>query len=317
MAKIKFLTDSASDIPAELLQELGIEMVSFPIHTENSEELIYDRVSMSPRDFYKKLDQEKKIPTHAQITPFQFSEIFVQAWKDGYTHLIYTSINSKGSATYQNAKQQANSFFFENPAAKGKIEITVIDGRAYTLAYGYAVIQGARMAKEGKSPEEIICFITDWVNHARIIFVPYSLKFAKKSGRVSASAAFVGEALGFKPFMTFTEGNSEILAKVRGEKNIVSSLVELMAEDFQAGSPYFLISTGMDQEIAKLKTACVAEFKAEPEMISDVGGVIAINAGTAVLGVVYRAEDEEDPVEQWSWDYESARKKASATGVSQ
>ena len=51
-----------------------------------------------------------QIPTHAQLTPFVFSQCFHEAFQDGYRCLIYTAINSKGSATYQNAVQAREEF---------------------------------------------------------------------------------------------------------------------------------------------------------------------------------------------------------------
>lgn len=310
MAKIKFITDSASDISAELLKELDIEMVSFTIHAGDREFL--DRVEMPPQEFYEFLEEyvqeEKTVPTHSQITPFQFSEIFYKAWKDGYTHIIYTSINSMGSATYQNALSQANSFFFDNPAAKGQIELKVIDSKTYSVGYGYAVVEGARMAKAGKEVDEIICFMEDWMKYNKILFVPYSLKFAKKSGRVSATVAFMGEALGLRPILTFEMGESKILAKVRGEKNVVEALVELCDEDRQVGAPYCILRSTMEGYEEDLIEECTETFGDPPAMIAYAGGVIAINAGTEMIGIAYRQEDEEDPVDSWSWDYSKFKK---------
>lgn len=303
MAKIKFLTDSAADIPQDKLALYpDIEVIPFPIQADGKE--ILDRVTMTAKEFYPFLDQCKDLPTHAQITPFQFGEIFFKAWKDGYTHLIYTAINSKGSGTFQNALQQANSFFFENPAAKGQIELTVIDSHSYTASYGYAVVQGAKLASEGKEPEEIVTFMRDWVEFAKILFVPFSLKYAKRSGRVSAAAAFVGEALGMRPVMTFKDGDSKLVAKVRGDKNVVNALVELVGEDFQVGAPYCILTTGVEIYEEKLIERCTAKLGAPPEMIVEVGGVISINAGTTVLGIAYRKQDKYKPTKHWVWNYD-------------
>lgn len=302
MAKIKFLTDSASDIPDEYLEQYAdIEMVPFPIQA--GEDSYLDRVSMDPEDFYELIEEEDI--THSQITPFQFSEIFFKAWKEGYTHLIHVSINGRGSSTYQNALQQEHSFFFDNPAAKGKIELKVIDSKSYTLAYGYAVVEGAKMAQEGKPVEEIIAFIEDWVKYAKIIFVPNHLKYAKKSGRISASSAFVGEALGMKPLMTFKNGESAMLAKVRGEKNIVGAIMDLMEEDRRTGAPYCILRTTMEDHEDDLLERCEEEFGYPPAMETYVGCTIAANAGIEVIGIMYRrTKKDEENEEPWEWVYE-------------
>ena len=287
MARIRFTTDSASDIPAPLREELDIGMLPFPIAMGDRE--LHDGVDFTPKEFYDMLLAAPQIPTHAQLNPYVFSQCFEESWKAGYTDLIHTCINSKGSATYQNALQARDEFFEDHPEAKETFRIHLIDSRSYTMGYGWAVVQGARMAAGGASVEEVAAFIQDWVDHVRVLFVPLDLRFAKKSGRISAAAAFVGEALGLKPIMTFENGESKILAKVRGEKNVISTLVDLCRKERQPGSPYLLIRAGNDEQADRLKEACLRELGEEPALEFCIGGVIAINAGPNLIGLVYRS----------------------------
>ena len=156
------------------------------------------------------------------------------------------------------------------------------------MGYGWAVVQGAKMAAGGAEPREIVDYIQDWVDHVRVIFAPLDLRFAKKSGRVSAAAAFVGEALGLKPVMTFTGGESKILAKVRGEKAVVAKLVELCRSGRKADTPYLMIRGGNAEQSEKLLEACRQELGEEPALSYHIGGVIAINAGPNLIGIIYR-----------------------------
>ena len=287
MARIRFTTDSASDIPAPLREELDIGMLPFPIAMGDRE--FHDGVDFTPREFYDMLLAAPQIPTHAQLNPYVFSQCFEESWKAGYTDLIHTCINSKGSATYQNALQARDEFYEDHPEAKETFRIHLIDSRSYTMGYGWAVVQGARMAAGGAGAEEVVAFIRDWVDHVRVLFVPLDLRFAKKSGRISAAAAFVGEALGLKPIMTFENGESKILAKVRGEKNVISTLVDLCRKERQPGSPYLLIRAGNDEQADRLKEACLRELGEGPALEFCIGGVIAINAGPNLIGLVYRS----------------------------
>ena len=120
------------------------------------------------------------------------------------------------------------------------------------------------------------------------MFAPLDLRFAKKSGRVSAAAAFVGEALGLKPVMTFDNGDSKILTKVRGEKAAVAALVELCRKERAAGSPYLLVRGNNLEQAGKLAEACRRELGEEPALEYPIGGVISINAGPNVIGLIYR-----------------------------
>lgn len=283
---ICFVTDSAADIPAALVEELGIRVL--PFHIEMKGKDLQDGVDFTPQEFYSALVKAPKIPTHSQHTAFVFQECYEKAWRDGYTDLIYTAINSKGSATYQNAVQAAQLFYEDHPEARDALMIRVLDSGTYTMCYGWAVIQGARMAREGKSVEEITAWMEDWLAHVLVVFAPYDLNFAKKSGRVSAAAAFVGDALGLKPIMTFTDGESKILTKVRGEKNIIPAILDQVRPVIDPDAPYFCIGGALEAENDRICAACEEAFGKGPELRYYIGGVIAINAGPNLVGIVCR-----------------------------
>ena len=287
MAHIKFTTDSAADIPAALREELSIQVLPFPIAMGDKE--LADGFDFTPQEFYGMLLSAPQVPTHAQLNPYVFTQCFEEAWKEGYTDLIHTSINSKGSATYGNALQAREEFYEDHPEARDTFHIYIIDSHNYTMSYGWPVLEGARMAAAGKGAEEIAAYIQDWVDRARVIFAPLDLRFAKKSGRISAAAAFMGEALGLKPIMTFADGESKILSKVRGEKNVISTLVGLCGKERRADSPLLLIRAGNGEQADKLAQACRQELGQEPNMTYYIGGVIAINAGPNLVGLLYWA----------------------------
>jgi len=220
-----------------------------------------------------------------KLNGYVFQECYRQAFEEGYDALIYTSINSKGSATHQNAVQAREDFFEEYPQARGKMEIYIIDSRCYTMGYGWAVLAGARMAAQVSDAEEIVRTIQSWVDRVRILFVPYDLKFAKKSGRVSAAAAFVGDALGLKPIMTFEDGESKILAKVRGEKNVIPTLLDIARKERDETAPYLIIRADRADQADLLSRECSAQFGQDPAMEFYIGGGIAINAGPHLAGL--------------------------------
>lgn len=286
MARIKFSTDSAADIPVSLREELNIQVLPFPIAMGDKE--YADGFDFTPQEFYEMLLAAPQIPTHAQLNPYVFTELFETAWQAGYTDLIHTSINSKGSATCSNAFQARGAFYRDHPEAEETFRIHIIDALNYTMGYGWAVVQGARMAAQGASAKEVAAYIQDWLNHVRVIFAPLDLRFAKKSGRISAAAAFVGEALGLKPIMTFQDGESKILSKVRGEKSVIPALIKLCRENRAADSPYLLIKGNNLPQAEKLGEACRQELGQDPALEFSIGGVIAINAGPNLVGLIYR-----------------------------
>ena len=225
MRKIKIVTDSACDIPKELEERYGIRILPFSIAV--GDESYTERKDFTNEEFYQILATSPRLPTTSQYTPMQFLDVYEEIWKEGYTDLIYVSINSKGSATHGNSLMAKKEFFEAHPEAEEHFGIHVVDSRSYTIAYGYPVVEAAKKAEKGASPEEIVAYLEDWFSCCRIYFAPYSLEFVKKSGRVSCAAAFVGELMGLKPIISFVDGESKTVAKVRGDKAVIPAILKL------------------------------------------------------------------------------------------
>ncbi len=284
MSKIKFLTESAADIPASQMEGLDITVLPFAIIMDGKE--YQDGVSFTNKEFYKILAEADPIPSHSQITAFEFVEVFYDLYRQGYTDVIYMAINSKGSATHGNAVQAVELLKEEHPEAQ--LNIHIIDSKIYTYAYGCAVVEGAKMAKAGKPIPEIVAWMQDWADNVRILFAPYNLKFVKKSGRVSAAAAFAGDLLGLKPVLSFDNGDSVTLAKPRGDKKLISEMLRIMKSEIAEGSPYYVIKSDPEDKNQLMINEAEKAMGRPCTLSYYVGGVIAINGGPDLTGLIYR-----------------------------
>lgn len=290
MSKIAILTDSCCDLPKETVEELGIKVLPFTLTVGGkSFREMYDK---STQEFYELLDETDEIPKHSQISPVAFEEAYKELFGQGYTDIISVSINSQGSGTYNNSIIGKNDFFDNNPEAKDKLRIFNLDSRCYTLFYGYPVMEAAKKVKRGADAEEIVAYLEDWFNVCAIYAVPFSLKYAKKSGRISAAKAFAGELLGLKPIILFADGTTETVDKIRGEKNIVPKLVETIEKNMTPQTPYILIH-GKDDTVAKeVEKELVKKTGRKAEMIGNIGAVVTSNIGPDLVAVVIRRKNK-------------------------
>ncbi len=286
MTKIRVSTDSTADIPAELVKALQISVLPLTIVVDGKEYL--DGVDLEPAEFYKLLETSSEIPATSQVSTQRYSKLYYETWKAGYTHLIHTSINSKGSGTYQAAVLSRELFFEEYPEAKQQLQIELIDSLTYSMLYGWGVVEGARLALDGAKPQQVVDAITDWCRNSRAVFVPLNLKFVRKSGRVSAAAAFVGDAMGLKPAITFENGESKVLTKFRGEKKVVPGLIDMMQKERKPGTPYFLVYGTNQEQYENLQLACAEQMEQAPQLSYSVGNIISINTGPNMIAVIYR-----------------------------
>lgn len=284
MYKIKISTDSTSDIPASFRQELNISVLPLTILADGKE--YRDGVDITPQEFYKILDEAEVLPVSSQVRAAEYLALYRQVADEGYTDLIHVSLNGKGSGTYQAAVMTRDMFLEENPDTK--LNIHIIDSRTYSMGYGMAVVEAAQMVQKGATPEAILAHIADWVENTRPVFIPMNLKCVKKSGRISPAAAFVGDALGLKPLITFEDGEAKILTKARGEHKAISTLVDLCMKERRPGTSYVLVHGKNQDTFEELKAACAKVMDQPPMAEYLVGCIIGINTGPDMVGILYR-----------------------------
>ena len=289
MASVKIMTDSASDIPIQYEADYGIEILGFPLTMGN--ETYYERVDFPDHDeFYTRLYSEPKIPTHAQITQMIFEERFEEFWKMGYQDLIYICINSNGSNTFNSALMAKKSFEEAHPGIDYRVH--VLDSKTYSYAYGYAVVEAAKKAQRGTHVNEILAYLEDWFNSVEIYATAYALDFAKKSGRVSSTAAFVGELLGLKPVITFIDGENATPAKVRGDKAVVPTLVKMAKEHMVPKTPYLVLYGNNIPERDKLIKELEKAVGYPAADIVQIGATISINIGANLVAVAVKGSQK-------------------------
>ena len=282
MANIKIVTDSSSDIPQEVVERYGIEMLSLPITVDGKG--YFERESFSIEEFYGIMASCKETPATSMVPEPRFFACFAQAFKEGYTDLVCVLINSEGSGTYNAARTAKARFFEENPGAE--IKIHLVDSHSYTLAYGYPVMEAAKMAEAGRGVDEILAYLADWFATVDIYVGVYTLEYAKKSGRIGGIGAFVGGVLGLRPIIRSVGGKTTILDKVRGNQNVVPRLFEAYrTADVDPEKPAIVLH-GVDEGPARELAALIEKESGRPPLLFNVGACIVINTGPNPVALV-------------------------------
>lgn len=291
MRKVRIITDSASDISTAEEQNYNILIIPFPVAIGDKSYI--SRVDFDNQRFYKLMEENPdELPKTAQITTFQFDEIFKEQFDSGYTDVVFVSINKNGSATYENAVVAQSQFFEEHPEYEGNVTIHIFDGVGYSGQYGYPVIRAAEMAKDGKPVQEITNYLSDILPKRKIYFGIYGLKYAAKSGRIPSAAALVGDALGVKPIMKIW-GNEIVTAfKCRGEKKLLVKMADIAASEMAPGSAYQIVY-GCDETCRdELTEKMIEKVGYAPDDFFQIGAAVASNSGPKVAGVIFTVKDE-------------------------
>lgn len=288
MPKIKLMTDSASDISFENEKKYDIKVMNFKLIM--GEKSYVSRVDFDNEKFYQMLNEYDGIPTHSQITAFEFQEEFEKYYNEGYTDVINVTINANASSTYSNAVMAAEQFFEDHPESKGKFNIYNIDSESYTATYGYPVCQAAIKISKGATAIEAVNYIKEWLSKSVIYFAMYTLKYAKKSGRIPSAAAFVGEVLGLKPIMRICEGEIKTHEKVRGDKAIMPKIESLVSGEIIPQTPYCVIYGSDENARDEMIQVMTKKLGYPPVDTYQIGAVISVNAGPQVVGVMFKSK---------------------------
>ena len=215
---VMIVADSASEVSQETAKEWGIKIL--PLKIRFGEEEFLDGVTLSNRTFYEKLIETDELPKTSQISPADYEECF-QAAVDAGDEVVCLTISSGVSGCVQSANIAAGEF-------DGKVH--VVDTMQFCISYYVLVEYAVRLRDEGKSAKEIADEITRVREKAIVLAVFDTLEYLKAGGRLSSTAAFVGEILSIKPVITITNGIVDVIGKARGSKKGNNMLIEKVKE---------------------------------------------------------------------------------------
>lgn len=277
MKNLKIICDSLSDIPKELIEKYDIEVVPLTVILDGKE--YKDGIDISNDDFYKILREENAYPKTSQATYAQFKEVFDKYVNEG-RKILYIAGSSAATGTYQSAVMAKND-------TEG--EIYTYDSQTLTYLVGLLVAKAAQMAQEGKEIEEIISEIDKLREKTYVLFSVDTLEYLQKGGRISSTKAAIGSILNIKPILDIKNGLVAPVCQVRGKKNVISKMVEIIKEncgtDFSDQTMYIAYSDDF-KERDRLTEALKEQFNPKSIEYFQIGTVIGSHAGPGLTGIV-------------------------------
>ena len=284
MSKIAILTDSACDIPAELEQRYGIDILPFTITLDGVS--YTERRDFTMEQYYDMLRNAKGVPSTAHITALQFCEQYCRYVDEEYTEVLHVTINSTGSATHDAARMALNMLEEERPGHR--LKVYLVDSHTYSMVYGWPLCEAARKIRNGAEVRMVVEELERTFARAEAVLAAFSLKQMKKSGRISAAAAFAGELLGLRPVISLIDGVSAVQNKVRGDAAVLPAMVKFVAgraTDIQ-NEDYMIGYTDLAC-VDELVRQCRKEFGHPPVQVFHLGAAVSSNTGPDAIAIVY------------------------------
>lgn len=219
----QLFTDTSANLPVEIIDEYGIEVVPFS-YTIDGVEYIPER-EFDGKAFYAAMRAGSEVKT-SMVNAGTFIERF-KAALDAGKDVLYIGMSGGISGTANAALMAKQELDEEYPDRK----IVVIDTLAASLGEGLFVIKAAEQLRDGAALDAIEEDIRAQVPHMCQSFTVDDLKYLKKTGRVSGAAAIIGNVLSIHPILIGDyEGKIVVKSKVRGMKRTLDALAERYAE---------------------------------------------------------------------------------------
>ncbi|MDD3890413.1 MAG: DegV family protein [Syntrophomonadaceae bacterium] len=281
---VKIVTDSTSYIDNKIIQELDITIiplqVSFPDESFKETEVDYNY-------FYSKIEETGIIPTSSQPSPENMYEVFENLVSKGI-EVLAVFISASMSGTYETALSVKDRILRKYPGAK----IEVLNSRTNCMAMGLSVVEAAQAAREGKSLTEVLDSAVQILKKVRFYFIPTTLEYLKKGGRIGGAAALVGSILNLRPILYVKNGETALLETVRGTGRAIKRMLNLLDSDCKAhGLKSVLIHHIHAPEKAReLAQTVMEKYNVDAPLVS-IGPVIGLHVGPGTIGIVYCTDD--------------------------
>lgn len=277
--KTAVVTDSTAYIPKDVRDRLRIRMI--PLSVAFGGETYREEIDISAEQFYEKVKQHKNLPTTSQPAVGEFVELFTSLRDEGYDAVISIHLSSGISGTYQGALTAGNMV--------DGLKVYAYDSEISCMAQGFYAIEAAKMALDGKTPEEIIARIDEMKKTLRAYFMVDDLAHLQRGGRLTGAQAFIGGLLQIKPLLCFENKVIVPFEKIRTRKKAIKRIEELLAEDAAKGVPLkaAIIHANRPDEAEQWKERLSSLYPNVEFTISYFGPVIATHLGEGALGLTW------------------------------
>jgi DegV family protein with EDD domain len=275
--KIALLTDSACDIPQEIIKSLGIKFLPLKIIYPGRE--YSDRLDIKPEDVYSQMPE--KIPTTSMPCLGEIKSALGKIKNEGFTHLLAVHISSGLSGTFQAVQVVARDI--------DNMIIKVIDSQTLSMGQGWMVLEAARNIARGLSFEKVVDQVNKIKPKIQVYYVLETLEYLRRGGRIGKVAATLGEMLHVKPIISVdTEGKYFTYCKARGRKKSIERLVQIVENNIKGKSAYLAVMHGGARKEAEEIVNNLKELPNIKEIIfSDISPALGVHTGPGLLGVSF------------------------------
>ena len=285
MSDFVIVTDSSADLPADLVRELGVEVLPLSFTIQGKTYRNYpDGREMAPGAFYQLL-RSGGMATTSAVNVADYTAALEPLLQEGKDVLLLV-FSSGLSATYQSSVIAVEELREKYPDRK----IFTVDTLCASLGQGLLVWYAVQEKRKGASIQEV----RDWVEQNKLHichwFTVDDLHFLKRGGRISTATAVVGSMLSIKPVLHVdNEGRLVNMSKARGRGASLTALVDQMERTAirPAEQTVFLSHGDCSADAQRVADEVRRRLGTQNITINEIGPVIGAHSGPGTVALFF------------------------------
>ena len=287
--KCNLIIDSCCDLPFEVIDRTGVQLLEFPYIDEKGEHSDDLYRSVTPHEFYEGMRAGSQ-PSTAQVPVTVFHDVFSKAIESGVP-TVYLSFTSGLSGSFNTAVMMRDQLIAEHPEA----ELYVVDTYLASVAEALLVYEALNQRDNGMTARELAAWAEEARYRVRTLFMVDNLDALHRGGRLPKGVAVVGDALDVKALLHFNlDGTLGIRSVARGRKKGMRKLVDYYAKNVNLDDEANVCGVG-DADVADDGFAVAAELRALDDGLEvlrpTIGPTIGSHVGPGMLSVVFWGRD--------------------------
>ena len=278
---VRVVTDSVSDLPASIADELDITVVPANVHFGT--QVFKDGVDLTTDQFFDRLINGPDFPTTSQPSVGEFMDTYSRVAQEADA-IVSVHVSGKVSGTVNSARQGSDQADVGCP-------IEVLDTQQASMAVGLIAMVAARAAKAGATLEEVVEVANGAIGRAHCVALLDTLEYLVKGGRIGKARALVGTLLKIKPLITIQDGEVHDFAKERTRRKAIARLERAAHELAPFSSASVMYSTSRDEADALAESLRPLMTGEEDPIVVRFGPALGTYVGPDSLGLVALSAD--------------------------
>ncbi|MFW9922368.1 MAG: DegV family protein [Candidatus Thorarchaeota archaeon] len=287
MSKIGLISDSTCDLPEAIIKENNIGLIPVNVIFDNTE-VRQPYFDLTNEEFYRRLIAGERV-TSGVPSPGIVKQYLEKSLKN-YDELLIITLSSKLSAVHQTVKLVVDSDY--------KDKVTLVDSLSGTIETGLVVLIAARELAKGKTRKEVAKYLEqEIIPEVHLISYAATLKYLRRSGRISRLTHLMGKVLNIKPIFHIDKGEIVSPGKIMLWQNIDLAFKKLLAQvaGKQKIETAFIAHSGNPEKCQEL----IDYFKSLPNapkeiLMAEVGPAVGVHVGPDTFGFVWVGKYSDD-----------------------